>query len=266
MSNHRACRAGVILAATALIDSHDGLAQESPVRRSRAEELWVDPAEPAQREPEPRRERRRKPKRWMFYVALSHERFTGDDFDGSRALVERVPGYAPAMVAIPKLGTGTGLTAGLGYGIYPERVGALGFWSGLSSSIEWIASSSPHSTSAPEGVMRELDIPLRVGYRVASKLLPYTQISYGFSFLTMEGLHGSVDSGGAVTSDRTSTLFVGNSFDFGIGCLFPLDESLSIDTFAGYGTYFVTNVGIHELDDALNAGVLTLRVGPTVVF
>jgi hypothetical protein len=202
----------------------------------------------------------------MLTFALTHERFTSDDFDDSQVLVQQVPGYSSTIVAVPELGAGTGFALGLGYGIYAEEIGAVGFWSGLSYSVKWMSPTSTHTASAPEGVLHDLDIPLRVDYRATRWLLPYAQISYGFSFLGMTGVHGYIDGSGAVVFDDESSLFMGRAFDFGIGALVPLNETFSIDAFVAYGIAFATSVDDQELDDSLNAGVLTLSLGPTLFF
>jgi hypothetical protein len=82
----------------------------------------------------------------------------------------------------------------------------------------------------------------------------------------MTGIHGYLDGSGAVIFDQESSLFMGRSFDFGIGSLFRLTETLSVDAFVSYGALFVTSVDDYELDDSLNAGVLTLSLGPTMFF
>jgi hypothetical protein len=238
-----------------------------PAEPSAARVRWTEPA-PAlpQAPPEPPPQPAKNLKRWHLSLALTHERFTSDDFDDSQVLVQQVPDHTTTLVAVPELRAGTGFALGLGYGIYPEEVGAVGFWSGLSYSVKWLSLSSEHTPSAPEGVLHDLDIPLRIGYRATRRLLPYAQISYGFSFLSMTGVHGYRDEEGSVVFDNESALFMGRAFDFGIGSLFPLNETFSIDVFVGYGIAFATSVDDQELEDSLNAGVLTLSFGPTLFF
>lgn len=205
-------------------------------------------------------------KAWTLHLALAHDSLSGDDFDDSTVMIRQVPGYAPDATAIPTLGSGPGFGFGLGYGQFPERIGSTGFWAGISYSATWLGVSSRH-TPAPleKAVLHDLDFPLRLVYRASRHFAPHFQISYGFGFLEMKGVHGDVDAN-MVTFDNRSTVFVSRLLGIGVGALFPFNESFSLDAFAGYRVMVVSSVDGSELDDSLIAGGWMLRLGPALFF
>jgi hypothetical protein len=208
----------------------------------------------------------RRAKAWTLSLALAHDSLSGDDFDDSQVLVRQEPGYGPEVTVLPELGSGSGFSIGLGYGHFPDRVGSFGIWTGLSYSATWLGVSSRHTLAPLEkAILHDLDFPLRVAYRVSRHFVPHFEVSYGFGFLEMAGVHGSVDEG-TVWLDGTSTMFLARLLGAGVGALFPLNENVSIDAFVGYRVMVVSSIDGVELDDALTAGGWMLKLGPALFF
>jgi hypothetical protein len=205
-------------------------------------------------------------KAWTLYLALSHDSLSGDDFDDSQAVVWQAAGYAPEVTALPELGSGSGFIVGAGYGLSAERVGSLGFWTGVSYSATWLGVSSRH-TPAPleKAILHDLHFPLRVAYRATPRFVPHFQISYGFGFLAIEGVHGVVN-GSTVQFDDASTLLASSLLGAGVGSLFLINEHVAIDAFVGYRVMVVSSIDGSELDGELIASGWMLRLGPAFFF
>ncbi len=208
--------------------------------------------------------RSRKLKPWALNFAASYVALSGDDFDGSKGVL--VPGEGGALdaVLIPELGSGAGFLLGVSYGVYPESPGSFGIWSGLTYAATWLSPHSPHApTDSNRAILHDLTLPIRFAYRASRFIAPYAELAVGYGFLPLTGFHAVAGpTQGEVTFDGNSTLLLSTSFCFGVGSLFPINETISIDAFAGYRAFIVTNIDGHGLDDGLNAGGWQFHLGP----
>jgi len=204
----------------------------------------------------------RQRKAWAINLAYGLNTLTGDDFDGSHAL-----GRPGEGIIIPKLGVGHGFMIGVGHGASAEEIGSFGYWSGLTYAATWFKPSSPYAPAATDSaILHDLEVQLRVAYRAARWLAPYLQLSVAYGFLPIKGFHAIGTSGDNLIFDNESMLFSNTSFGIGLGSLFPISEAISIDAFAGYRAFIVTNVDGQDLDDNLNAGGFQFHLGPAFFF
>lgn len=201
---------------------------------------------------------------WAINLAFAHNTLSGDDFNGSQALIRGAESGGVEGVVIPELGSGSGFLLGLGYGLFPQGRGSFGFWSGLTYGATWL---SPHSPNAPatsdSAILHDLEIQLKIAYRPSRSIIPYAQLAVGYGFLPITGFHAMVDpTSGNVAFDDNSVLLASRSFCFGLGSLFPITEGVSVDAFAGYRAFIVSSVDGQDLDDSLNAGGWQFHLGP----
>ncbi|MEO7033362.1 MAG: hypothetical protein ABI548_05830 [Polyangiaceae bacterium] len=193
-----------------------------------------------------------------------HNTLSSNDFNDSKALVRPTADGGAEGVVLPTLGSATGFLVGLGIGWEARRVGSFGFSTGMTYSATWL---SPQSAQTPApldtAVLHELEFPVRVSVQAARVLRLYLQASYGFGFLALSGVHVSANGGGGAAFDSNSTLVAGDSLGLGIGSLFRLGESASVDTFVGYRALSFTSVDGGQTPEHLNVAGWTLRLGPT---
>jgi Outer membrane protein beta-barrel domain len=199
--------------------------------------------------------------RWLLNLALVHSSLSGGDFDDSQALIRQTATGAEGVV-IPELGSGTGFLVGLGYGLEPDRSGSVGVSTGLNYSATWL---SPHSAQTPTpldaAVLHELELPVRISVQVTRYVRPYLQLSYGFDFLSLSGVH-VVGSGTGAQFDSNSILFSGHSLGFEIGTLVRLADVVAVDAAIGFRALTITSVDGAPPPNDLSSGGWTMRIGP----
>ena len=203
-------------------------------------------------------------KPWALNFAATFNTLSGDDFDGEKGV--NVPGANGGVdaVLIPELGSGAGFQIGVGYGLYPERLGSVGFWIGVTYAATWLSPRSPYAPSdSNSAILHDVEVPMRLAYRASRSIAPYAQVAVGYGILPLNGFHAVAGSTqGTVSFDDETTVLVSKSFCFGVGSLFPINETVSVDAFAGYRAFIVTNIDGNGMDDGLNAGGWQFHLGP----
>jgi hypothetical protein len=210
-------------------------------------------------------ERARKIKPWALNVAATYNTLSGDDFDGTHGV--NVPGQSGGVdaVLIPELGSGAGFLLGINYGLYAESPGSFGVWTGLTYGATWLSPSSPNAPSnSNSAILHDIEVPFGIAYRVSRFVAPYVGFAAGLAILPLNGFHAVAGpTEGTVTFDNETTLLTGRSFSVGLGSLFPINETISIDAYAGYRALIVTGIDGNRMDDSLNAGGWQFHLGPT---
>jgi hypothetical protein len=165
---------------------------------------------------------------------------------------------------VPAFGSGTGFLVGMGFGVMPSRAGRAGVFIDVTYGATWL---SPHSVlvegSLGQSVFHQINVPMRVLYRVSRYLAPYMEAGLGGGWVNVSGVHGYVNLASEMFEvDGVSSHFGGMTMGIGVGSFFMLTDYLGLDGFVGYNTFVVTSLKDIPLEEEMTAPNWTFRLGP----
>lgn len=237
-----------------------------PTRPAAPPGIWGEPEPPPSPPPDSEIKPSRNFRWWTLSAAVTHSTFGGEGFSGGSLLFMPSPGSRIDTVILPRLGAGTGFQLATGFGVLRPAAGTRGGWISITYGATWLSPLSPLLEGTLEGALfHEINVPVRITYRVLKRLAPYVEVAMGGGWFDLSGVHGQVDlQSETFERDSSSTHFSSLNFAAGVGSLFLISDSFGVDAYVGGADHIMTSVGGYEPEDTLSTFGWVFRLGPAI--